>query len=193
VALFADVHAATKVMARALSDCRDAGVETVALLGDLFDRNEQADRCAETLAGWHVVGVRGNHEHEAALAAGAGAVSLQPETLSLLNSLRDELVVDDVVFTHETLSWGHDDPHARLFGRASSNGAAPLPRVTFTGHTHYRQARDERGPLDIARGELALAPGRRYLINPGPLLTGQYAIWERERDVVRFRHVTLDG
>jgi predicted phosphodiesterase len=193
VALFADVHAATRPLTRALEECSAAGVETIALLGDLFDRHEQADRCAEALVGWHVVGVHGNHEREAALAAGEGAVALRAETLALLESLEEELEVGDICFTHEVASWGHDDPHARLFGRADANGHRTVPRVTFTGHTHYRQARDERGPLDVARGELTLMTGRRYLINPGPLLIGQFAIWDREEDVVRFKHVQLDG
>jgi predicted phosphodiesterase len=193
LALFADVHAATRILTRALADCRAAGVETVALLGDLFDRDEQADRCVAALEGWPVIGVYGNHEREAALAAAAGTLALRDETVALLTSLEEELEIDDARFTHEVASWGHDDPYARLFGRAAPNAQPNGARVTFTGHTHYRQARDERGPLDIARGELPLAPGRRYLINPGPLLTGQYAIWDRDADVVRFRHVQLDG
>jgi predicted phosphodiesterase len=193
VALFADVHAATRILSRALTECQAAGVDTVALLGDLFDRNEQADRCVKALEGWHVIGVYGNHEREAALAAGAGALALRAETVALLTSLEEELSIDDVLFTHEVASWGHVDPYARLFGRAEVAAPPATPRVTFTGHTHFRQARDERGPLDIARGELTLAAGRRYLINPGPLLTGQFAIWDRESDIVRFRHVQLDG
>jgi predicted phosphodiesterase len=193
VALFADVHAATRILNRALLECRAAGVETVALLGDLFDRDEQADRCVEALEGWPVIGVYGNHEREAALAAATGELALRAETVALLTSLEEELSIDDVLFTHEVASWGHDDPYARLFGRESIATPPAGPRVTFTGHTHFRQARDERGPLDIARGELILAAGRRYLINPGPLLTGQFAIWDRESDIVRFRHVQLDG
>jgi predicted phosphodiesterase len=193
VALFADVHAATRILSRALTECRAAGVETVALLGDLFDRDEQADRCVEALEGWPVIGVYGNHEREAALAAAAGALALRTETVALLTSLEEELHVGDALLTHEVASWGHDDPYARLFGRATASPPAEGPRITFTGHTHYRQARDERGPLDIARGELALAPRRRYLINPGPLQTGQIAIWDRVSDILRFRHVQLDG
>lgn len=192
IALFADAHAATRVMARALDDCRSVGVETIVLLGDLFDRPEQADRCAATLLGWHVVGVYGNHEREAALDAATGLLALEPGTVALLSALSEELEVGDALFTHEVGSWGHDDPFARLFGRGERNGQHPGARVTFTGHTHYRQARDERGPLDIARGEMTLAPARRYLINPGPLLTGQFAIWDRVADIVRFRHVPPD-
>ena len=193
VALFADVHAATRILARALDDCRAAGVDTVALLGDLFDRDEQADRCAEALHGWPVLGVYGNHEREAALAATTGELALNDVTIALLAALGEELEIDDVRLTHEVTSWGQADPYARLFGRATAVAHPPGPRVTFTGHTHYRQARDDRGPLDIAHGELFLAAGRRYLINPGPLLTGQFAIWDRDADVVRFRHVQLDS
>ena len=62
-------------------------MRTIALLGDLLDRTEQADACAEALAGWDVVGVYGNHEREIALAA-AREVDLRAETVRLLSGLR---------------------------------------------------------------------------------------------------------
>ncbi|HEU5422283.1 MAG TPA: metallophosphoesterase family protein, partial [Nitrolancea sp.] len=62
VSLISDVHGAAGTLERALAACRREGVETVALLGDLIDRPEQADACALVLAQWRVVGVYGNHE-----------------------------------------------------------------------------------------------------------------------------------
>ncbi len=41
----------------------------------------------------------------------------------------------------------------------------------------------------MARGSLTLDPARRYLINPGALAAGQYAVWDREVGVVRFLEV----
>ena len=192
VGVFADVHGAHGTLGRALEHCREAGVGTVALLGDLFDRLEQADPCAGALAGWPVVGVYGNHEREAALAAAAGRVPLRDETVRLLSALRERVVVGEVCLLHEVASWERLDPGARFFGRgAATSGRRPEgpARITFAGHTHYRHARDERGPLDIARGTLALHPARRYLINPGALAAGQFAIWDRAGQVVYFRQV----
>jgi predicted phosphodiesterase len=190
IGIFSDVHGATRTLGRALEHCADSGVETIALLGDLFDRAEQADGCAQALAGWRVVGVYGNHEREVALAAGAGELELLEETVHFLSGLREDVLIEDVHLTHEVHHWAADDPIARLFGRGpDANGHAPRARVTFTGHTHYRQARDERGVLDIARGILPVDATRRYLINPGALMIGQYAIWNREEEVIYFRNV----
>lgn len=192
VAVFADVHGSTRILRQALESCASDGVHTIALLGDLFDRPEQADACAEVLAGWHVVGVYGNHEREVALAAALGEIALAHETVRLLSALQEEVVLDDVRLTHEVERWGHVDPIARMFSRSHhANGhdgeeEAPL---TFTGHTHVRQARDDRGALDIGRGTVQLDPNRRYLINPGALQIGQYAIWDRAESTVRFRNV----
>jgi len=191
VGIFSDVHGSIRTLERALQVCREEGVETIALLGDLFDRHEQADPCAEVLAGWHVVGVYGNHEREVAIEASLGVYPLREETVRLLSALEEEVIIGDVRLAHEVEHWGHVDPIARLFGRGPhANGHHTVTeRLTFTGHTHFRQARDERGTLDIARGALSLDPSRRYLINPGALLIGQYAIWDRQDDVVFFRNV----
>jgi predicted phosphodiesterase len=192
VGVFADIHGSTRTLGRALERCAAEGVETIALLGDLFDRPEQADGCVATLTGWEVVGVYGNHEKEVALEAAAGGIDLLAETIAFLSQLQEDLIIDEVHFTHEVHLWGHDDPIARLFGRGRSgnhDAHQPQARLTFTGHTHFRQARDERGALDIARGALPLDDARRYLINPGALLIGQYAIWNRDEGIVYFRNV----
>lgn len=187
--VFADVHGAVRTLGLALDFCRSQGVETIALLGDLFDRAEQADGCAAAFAGWPVIGVYGNHEREVALAASAGEIDLLPETVRFLTQLQEDVLVDDAHLTHEMPHWGHLDPVAMMFGRGADAASSILARVTFTGHTHYRQARDERGTLDIGRGMLTLDPLRRYLINPGALLIGQYAIWDRTGGTVQFRNV----
>lgn len=189
VALFADVHAETRTMERALEQCEVAGVETIALLGDLFDRAEEADRCAEVLAEWHVTGVYGNHEREIALAAAAGEIPLRDETILMLSGLQERIVIQEVCFVHEEERWGYVDPVARMFARHETNGHNSSAHITFAGHTHFRSARDERGHLDIARGSLRLEEARRYLINPGALAAGQYAIWNRTTRTIDFHQI----
>lgn len=189
VALFADVHAETRTLERALEVCDLSGVQTVALLGDLFDRAEEADRCAEILAGWHVTGVYGNHEREIALAAAAGTIALAEDTILMLSQLRERVVIDEVCLVHEEEQWGHVDPIARMFHRHETNGHHSAARITFAGHTHFRLARDERGHLDVTRGSLRLEEHRRYLINPGALAAGQFAIWNRETRMIDFHQI----
>ncbi len=199
VALFADVHGSQMTLARALAACREADVEQIALLGDLFDRVEQADACARALAGWPIIGVWGNHEREIVLDAAAHG-ALDAATVRLLTSLGEEVLLEpgrqgalpEAFLTHEAAYWGSGDSVARLFGRATATEQptrAIRARITFAGHTHYRAARDERGPLDLGRGSLTLDPTRRYLINPGALAVGQFAVWDRDARVVRFREV----
>jgi predicted phosphodiesterase len=188
VAVISDVHGAAGTLERALAECRREGAETVALLGDLVDRTEQADACAAALAGWPVVGVYGNHEREIALEAEDHG-GLAPETVALLSSLREHLTVGDVCFAHEMAHWGlHHGPLARLLEVVHHDPCAAA-RITFVGHSHVRAARDEHGALDINRGSLTLSPRRRYLINPGALTAGQFALWDRAAQVVTFHHV----
>jgi predicted phosphodiesterase len=191
IGLFADVHGAQRTLLAALVGCRAAGAEQIGLLGDLFDRAEQADGCARALAGWPTIGVWGNHEREIAQAATVGG-ALAPETVRLLNGLGEQVIVGDVCLTHEAAQWGRGATLARLSGGTARGEFQPdqgHARITFAGHTHHRAARDERGPLDLGRGVLTLAPTRRYLINPGALVAGQYAIWDRAAAVVRFWEV----
>ncbi|MBX5444577.1 metallophosphoesterase family protein [Sphaerobacter sp.] len=187
VGIIGDVHGADGLLTRALAACRAAGVETVALLGDLFDRLEQADAVARALDGWHIVGVRGNHEREALLATSGEQRDIRPATAALLCSLQDRVILDDVCLVHEEDGWGRHDPVATLFGGSGWLSTRHYPAwITFAGHTHVRHARDERGPLDIGRGSVTLVPYRRYLINPGALVNGQFAIWDREGSEVKF-------
>jgi predicted phosphodiesterase len=191
VALLADVHGEHELLRRALEWCRIEQVETIALLGDLFDRLDQADRCASLLAEWPVIGVYGNHERELALALVGDRVPLHPTTVELLASLRERLEVDDVCFTHDVtdVAWLFGAHAAGPFewdGLARQSGRA---RMTFAGHTHYRQARDDRGPLDLSRRMIELDRRRRYLINPGALVAGQFAIWHRASGQVHFYDV----
>ncbi len=132
VALFADVHGSLPNLHGALERCAAAGVETIALLGDLFDRVEQADGCARALAGWHVTGVWGNHEREIALAAAELGV-LDAATVAMLQGLDEELIVEDICFAHEVPRWG-PDPLARLFGRG-------LLRIRLCPATRTRRSR----------------------------------------------------
>ncbi len=189
VALFADIHGAHQTLANALERCHEAGVSTIALLGDLIDRTEQANACAAALMGWDVIGVYGNHEREIALAADQLRDELRAETLELLGRLKERVVIDDVCLLHEVEHWGRLDPLDHLFHRVKPNGHESRAHITFAGHTHFRHARDEHGPIDIARGRLTINQRRRYLINPGALATGQYAIWDREAQVILFDQV----
>ncbi len=205
IALVADVHGHLRALREALAQCRDSGVEAVALLGDLFDRADEAAACVEAFEGWRVLGVLGNHEREA-----LQATELGPEVAAFLRHLHERLELEDVVFAHDDPGPAIDTV-AGFFRRweASPSGLAhpliedavdtpatavepPAPaasRLTFVGHTHLRSARDDRGPISVERRRLPLRPERRYVINPGALVGGQFAVWDRATDTVEFRQV----
>lgn len=189
IGVFSDIHGELRALRRALIVCDELGVTSIAVLGDLFDRIEEADRVAVELDGWDVFGVYGNHERDVALAAAAGELTLDARTTALLSKLQAELVVDDVRLLHHP-DHGEHEPLARFFGRApASNGHIESHWITFSGHTHVRLARTEHGPLDISRGRISLAPSRRYHVNPGALSIGQFVIWDREEHTIYFHQL----
>jgi predicted phosphodiesterase len=190
VGVIADVHGELRALRRALLLCRELGVTSIAVLGDLFDRVEEADRVAEEFDGWDVFGVYGNHEREVALAAAAGELTLDERTTDLLSKLQSEVVVSNVRLTHAP-EHGEYDPLSQLFNRTlASNGSNGSGHwITFSGHTHVRHARTEHGPLDISRGRISLVRTRRYHVNPGALSIGQFAIWDREEHAIHFHQL----
>jgi len=190
IGVFSDIHGELRALERALQACAAAGVGSIAVLGDLFDRVEEADRVASAFDGWDVFGVYGNHEREVALAAAAGELALLDSTTQLLSSLHEEVTVGDVRLVHHDGDF-HHDPVAQLFSRSrASNGhSAQLPWITFHGHTHVRRARSEHGPLDISRGRISLSRARRYDVNPGALSIGQFIIWDREGQIIQFHQL----
>lgn len=189
VGVFSDVHGEVRALERALDLCRALDVETIILLGDLFDMADQADGCARALAGWSVVGVYGNHEHDLTVAALAGQIVMEPETIELLSRLRERVSIDDALLLHDAEQWAPANPLATMFNRDVTNGAATSPWLTFTGHTHVRAVRNERGPVEIRRGLVRLKENRRYLINPGALAVGQFAVWDRDEHRMHFHQL----
>jgi predicted phosphodiesterase len=188
VAVVADLHGHAEMLRRALVLCSAEAVDSVVFLGDVIDRYDQADACVAALYGWQAGGVHGNHERDIVMALGQGLdLGLTPATTRFLMGLRDRLIVEDVCFVHEPAPEGQDDPVTRFFSRANPLDRWPY-RLVFAGHTHYRTVLTPHGPLDT-NSHIYLDPQRRFLINPGPLVNGQFGIWDRAVGMVYFRHV----
>lgn len=183
IAVISDVHGEHRVLSEVLNRCRVAGAQSVVLLGDLFDRVDQAEICARYLLDWHVTGVIGNHEREALEHHAESDPDIDDRVVRLLSSLGDRLEFDDALFVHDEFGWKPDP------GPTNGVNGHVHARVTFAGHTHYRSARDDNGPLDISMGHIRLRKHRRYLINPGAVVEGQFAIWDRSESVVLFHRV----
>lgn len=177
-AIMSDIHGEHRMLDLALARCRDRGVDHLILLGDLFDRMDQIERCAEQLSAWPVTGVLGNHEREALRRGGGLEPARNGFIAQLVESLSDHLILGDALFVHD-----HTE------GPSDADADEEHPRIVFSGHTHYRQAKDDNGPIDLTLGKIQLRDGRRYLINPGALIDGQFAIWERYESHVLFERV----
>jgi len=136
-----------------------------------------------------VSGVFGNHEQELIDALTIGDdLGLRPETIDMFMGLSEYIVVERICFCHDGPPVPANDPVRDFFNRASAPTVSPY-HIVFSGHTHFRHAYDEHGPLDLATGNIRLKPERRYRINPGALTAGQFAIWEREAGMVKFHTV----
>ncbi len=189
MALFADAHGHVDHLERALAVCRQAQVEQIVLLGDLIDRSDQADACAMAMAAFQVSGVFGNHEQEMLDALSIGDdLGLRPETVDMFMSLSQNIIVEGVCFCHDGPPIAAYSPMEHFFNRNYTPAISPY-HIVFSGHTHYRHAYDERGPLDLGTSTIQLNPHRRYRINPGALTAGQFGIWHRDQGLVRFYNV----
>jgi predicted phosphodiesterase len=189
MALFADAHGHVDHLEKALAVCRQAGVEQVVLLGDLIDRFDQADACALAMTDFRVSGVFGNHEQELIDALTIGDdLGLRPETIDMFMGLSENIVVERICFCHDGPPAPARNPMDHFFNRASTPVVSPY-HIVFSGHTHFRHAFDEHGPLDLATSSIRLRRERRYRINPGALTAGQFAIWDREAGLVKFHTV----
>ena len=169
IAIMSDVHGEHRTLARILERCQQQEVHRLVLLGDLFDRVDQIDQCIQQLDGWPVTGVLGNHERDAL----EQRLDRKADIAHLIEGHGESLHLYEAVFLHDQLD------------RSLINGS----RIIFAGHTHVRQAIDDRGPLDISLGHITLREDRRYVINPGAVVEGQFAIWDRENQNVLFERI----
>ena len=114
-------------------------------------------------------------------------LGLKRETGEFFAGFEQRISIGDVCFVHDEMELPRHNPTARFFNRDIPRNGSGY-RILFVGHTHHRAALSDNGPLDLAHN-IVLDPNRRYVINPGPLVNGQFAIWDRAESVVRFKQV----
>lgn len=220
IAVLADVHANLAALEAVAEDLRAHGASAVWHLGDAVGYGPEPFACLQLLADLGAVCVAGNHEralldqgllrgyNEGAAAALRWTASrLSPALLAELG----ELPLLAQPLSSVTLFHGiPGNPTAYL--RTATEAEAvlawlastdPRVRLGLFGHTHHRAvySRLGKGPVQAgpAEGEILLAPGRAYLVNPGSV--GQprdgdprasYLLLDREAGRVRYREVPYD-
>jgi diadenosine tetraphosphatase ApaH/serine/threonine PP2A family protein phosphatase len=217
--ILSDIHSNLEALDAVLADAPRDAFDRVLVLGDIVgygaDPNPVVDRVRAL--GPDMM-IRGNHDKVAAgvesaesfnHAARDAAVwtfdTLRPENRDFLVGLPEGPIDDDLV---EICHGSPDDEDEYIFEPVDAIESLRGARLTpcFFGHTHvpiaYWLSSDRFdvivAPSD-AETQIALEPGRRYLVNPGSV--GQprdgdpracYAIYDSETQVLTWRRVSYD-
>jgi len=220
VAVLADVHANLPALEAVHADFSAEGVQSVWSLGDTVGYGAEPFACLQMLADLDAVFIAGNHEQAACdLAEANGFNSAAAHAIrwtrdKLSTDTRKNLCELPVNFSPQPgVFLFHGLPgNANGYLRTEETGQMvfdhltdrdPRIRVAFFGHTHrpmiftHLTGRPVRmfEPLE----ELILAPGRRYLVNPGSVgqprngdPNAHYLIYDSEEGRIKFRKVPYD-
>lgn len=193
VLLLSDIHANLEALEACLAAA--PACDRIVNLGDVVGYNASPNEVCERVIGMGGVVVRGNHDRAcsglidvmefnpvAAISARWTQQNLKPEHLAWLRALphgpvrRDDL--PDMEFVHGS-PLDEDEYLLNTAAAADNFELSELAQRVFFGHTHIQGGfTDEDGDAHPFRPEypslegpaqlqMWLAPGRRYLINPG--------------------------
>lgn len=220
VAVLADVHSNLPALEAVKEDLTGTGAVLVWCLGDTVGYGAEPFACLQMLADLGAVMIAGNHEQAACDLAEADGFN--PTAAQAIRWTRDELTPETrqglcelpVNYTpHPGVFLFHGLPgNTNGYLRTVETGQMvfdhltdrdPRIRVAFFGHTHRPMIFTHLpgGPIRMFEPteELILAPGRRYLVNPGSAgqprngdPSAQYAIYDLEEGRIFFRKVPYD-
>lgn len=212
-AVLSDIHANLEALEAVLDDARAQHCDDFVCLGDVVGYNANPSECLQRVRELGCPVVKGNHDEQASIAfsteefnemaeeaIGWTRAHLSAEEKAWLADLRLTRQVRDFTIVHATLDtpghWGY------VFNDldAIASFTYQHTQLCFFGHTHWPTAFVREDSVQrIAVGRIVLAPGRKYLINPGSI--GQprdrdwraaYCIYDLERNVVEQRRVKYD-
>lgn len=217
IAVLADVHSNLPALEAVAEDFQGQSVTGVWHLGDAVGYGAEPYPCLQYLADLNAELINGNHElavlhPEQAVGFNAMAMeaidwtrkSLSEEIRSFLNTLPQDMKPLPGVYLFHGLP-GKPTGYLRTSETAESvfshfDQWDPRIRIAFYGHTHramvFTQLAGRPVRMFEPSDELYLAPGRRYLVNPGsvgqprngdPL--AQYLIYHPDEGRIRFRRV----
>lgn len=189
IGLLTDIHENADRLRAALAVLAGERVDVLAQLGDVCDRYGPETGTAEVvrlLADAGVVGVWGNHDiglcYEVTDYVRGTA---EPHVLDYLATMRGRLELGGCHFSHVD---PHLDPHDAVQIWSAHGQPAPFAafaavpnRVSFIGHYHKWRVYGEAGPVAWdAAGPLTLAPPGRYLVVVGPLVSGDFGLYDTD-------------
>jgi hypothetical protein len=186
--LITDIHEDLDHLPAALDRFRDAGVDQVVVLGDIFETGPRLDATVALLAAAGAIGVWGNHDFGLCVDPSDFARGrFSPASLAYLATLRPRLEIDGCLFSHVE-PW-LDPTDIRQLWHAEDEPLTPaliarsldtVPhRVIFLGHFHrwLVATRSGRLPWD-GLSPLRLAPQERYLVIINGVVEGYCATYD---------------
>ena len=217
VAVIADVHANLPALEAVHEDFSAEGVEAIWCLGDMVGYGAEPFACLQMLADLDAILIGGNHEQAACDLAEANGFNssaaqairwtrdtLAPDTRKSLCELPVNISPHPGVFLFHGLpgnAIGYlrtEETGQMVFDHLTDRD--PRIRIAFFGHTHrpmiftHLPGRPVR--MFEPGEELVLAPGRRYLLNPGSVgqprngdPNAQYIIFDTEQGLISFKKV----
>ncbi len=212
-AILSDIHANLEALEAVLVDARAQACTHFVCLGDVVGYNANPSECVKLIQELECPVVKGNHDEQASIVASTEgfnelaeeAIGWTREHLSAddkewLADLRLTRQVRDFTIVHATLDtpgqWGY------VFNDLDAIASFTYQHTTlcFFGHTHWPTAFvREDNVRRITVGQIVLAAGKKYFINPGSI--GQprdrdwraaYCIFHTDRLVVEQRRVKYD-
>jgi diadenosine tetraphosphatase ApaH/serine/threonine PP2A family protein phosphatase len=214
LAIVSDVHGNREALEAVLADIAPQAVQAMACLGDFVGYGASPNECIDVLRPRIEVAVLGNHDvaalgrlrlggfqTDAATTARWTMEHLKPEHRAWLEGLPYVVQWRDARLVHATPSEPEEWHYVLSIGDATLEFAAFDERLGFIGHSHVPGVFETEGArVSYTRApEVALRPGRRYLVNVGSV--GQprdgdpraaWMLYDAEHDTLQHRRVDYD-
>ncbi|TNF48624.1 metallophosphoesterase [bacterium] len=220
IAVLADVHGNLPALEAVVKDFQGKDAHQVWHLGDAVGYGAEPFACLQLMADLETLMIMGNHE--LATLQPAKAAGFNHLAVEAINWTRDGLSPDSLAYLRSLPSHSSPFPEVFLFHGLPGNITGYIRtaetaemvlsileqrdhriRYAFFGHTHRAMVftQLEGRPIRMFEpdDDLILAPGRRYLLNPGSVgqprngdPRAQYLIYDQEEGLISFRRVEYD-
>lgn len=197
IGLLADIHEQSAPLEQALGVLREAGMERLVLLGDVFDgfaEPDEAVRVTELLVEAGAIGVWGNHDFGLCYEVSDEVCRMYPPAVfPFTATLRPHLEIEDNLFCHldawrdpyEVADlWAFEGPPDTV-EKARKSFVATKQQHVFMGHYHRWLAMTPDGPVSwTGDSVLNLEEDERYLVVIAPVYNGHCALLDTDHRTV---------
>jgi hypothetical protein len=191
-ALISDIHGDLERLIAVLADIEKQNCARILCLGDVINGSEDNEEVVQHLMQQDIICVQGNHDVYP-------SVHLPPELYGILRSWPEEIIEDDVIYTH--VSPRQKKRKVKTDFEVWNVFDEVVFRRVFIGDVHIPMLWGEKceNPISATRYQISydqpfyLAPDDRYLICVGAVGYSRdgderprYAIYDDEKDSITF-------